>query len=165
VALIDLADPDPLTPDSVELVPLALDAAGLTAALAAAMEDDDIAKRYALRPFSPFPSYQIPELFHPNLMCVCLLSVNTLPSATKILQLKDQYMLSAAGLAVHSLEFKLHSGHLYAAQQQLLARWVSFGFVFTTHLELMMVSQRPHNLGGLLAWAGPAALARLALCG
>jgi hypothetical protein len=55
VALIDLADADPFTPDSAELVPLAQDAAGLAAALATAMEDDDIAKRYAFRPFSLFP--------------------------------------------------------------------------------------------------------------
>jgi hypothetical protein len=58
-------------------VPLAQNAVGLTAALATAMEDDDMAKRYALRPFSLFPPYQIPESFHTNLMCVCLISVDT----------------------------------------------------------------------------------------
>ncbi|KAJ7796400.1 hypothetical protein B0H14DRAFT_2915447, partial [Mycena olivaceomarginata] len=95
VALIDLADADPLTPDSAELVPLAQKAAGLAAVLATATEDDDIAKR-----------------------------VDTLPSATKILQPKDRYALSGAGLAVHSPEFKSRSGHLYAARQRLLGRWV-----------------------------------------
>ncbi|KAJ7800560.1 hypothetical protein B0H14DRAFT_2898766 [Mycena olivaceomarginata] len=102
VALIDLADADPFTPDSAELVPLAQDAAGLAAALATAMEDDDIAK-----------------------------SVDTLPSATKILQPKDRYALSAAGLAVHSPEFKSRSGHLYAARQRLLASDPTISEVFS----------------------------------
>ncbi|KAF7326912.1 hypothetical protein MVEN_02585100 [Mycena venus] len=93
VALIDLDDANPLAPDSEELVPLAEEAAVLAATIAAAMEDDDPMAK----------------------------SVDTLPSATKILQPKDRYALSSARLATYSPDFKSRSGHLYDARQLLRA--------------------------------------------
>ncbi|KAF7370296.1 hypothetical protein MSAN_00660900 [Mycena sanguinolenta] len=104
VALIDLDDANPLMPGSAELPPLAEDAANFIATLTAAMEDDTAKRLY---------------------------SVDTLPSATKILQQKDRYALSAAGLAIYSPDFKSRSGHLYAARQLLQASDPAISEVFS----------------------------------
>ncbi|KAJ7250515.1 hypothetical protein B0H12DRAFT_664091 [Mycena haematopus] len=89
VALIDLDDANPLAPDSPELSPLAEEAAILAGTLTAVMKEDPAE------------------------------SIDTLPSATKILQQKDRYALSSAGLAILSPDFKSRSGHLYDARQLL----------------------------------------------
>ncbi|KAJ6581937.1 hypothetical protein B0H19DRAFT_1217852 [Mycena capillaripes] len=101
VALIDLDDINPLAPDAPELRPLAEDAAALAATLTAAMEDDP-AK-----------------------------SIDTLPSATKILQPKDRYALSSARLTITSPEFASRSGHLYSARQLLHASDPAISEVFS----------------------------------
>ncbi|KAJ7906037.1 hypothetical protein B0H13DRAFT_2021931 [Mycena leptocephala] len=101
VALIDLDDTSPFAPDSAELQPLAEEASVLAASLVAAMEDDP-AK-----------------------------SVDTLPSATKILQPKDRYALSSARLAVTSPDFTSRSGHLYDARLLLQGSEPAISEVFS----------------------------------
>ncbi|KAJ7655676.1 hypothetical protein DFH06DRAFT_992542 [Mycena polygramma] len=102
VALIDLDDTNPLAPDAPELRPWAEEAAALAESITATSEDDEIAK-----------------------------SVDTLPSATKILQQRDRYALSSAGLSIRSPEFATRSGHLYAARQMLHASEPAISEVFS----------------------------------
>ncbi|KAJ7906039.1 hypothetical protein B0H13DRAFT_2507841 [Mycena leptocephala] len=101
VALIDLDDANPLAPDSAEPQLQAEEASILAASLVAAMEDD-------------------PEK-----------SVDTLPSATKILQPKDRYALSSARLAITSPDFTSRSGHLYDARLLLQASDPAISEVFS----------------------------------
>ncbi|KAJ7509822.1 hypothetical protein B0H11DRAFT_1258604 [Mycena galericulata] len=47
-------------------------------------------------------------------------TVETLPSAAKILQPKDRYVLSSSRFTITSADFESRSGHLYNARQMLL---------------------------------------------
>ncbi|KAJ7711443.1 hypothetical protein B0H16DRAFT_1816894 [Mycena metata] len=87
--------------EPVELAPLAAEASDLATTLLAAASED-LSK-----------------------------SIDTLPSATKILQPKDRYALSSAGLALRSPDFTSRSGHLYDARQLLRSSDPAISEVFS----------------------------------
>jgi hypothetical protein len=115
IALLGLDDSgNQLEPDASILSPLADDAFLLAATINDTINDDALKRSVAHT-----------ALLLPLLILLALpSSVDLLPSATKILQPKDRYVLSSSDITIRSPDFESRSAHLYNAKRLLRARCV-----------------------------------------